>query len=87
MAVKIFFILLMAVFFCLSPGFPIKAQRYAQLQAGDSDVAEQLTKIEDKIEKMSLGNSEILKKLDLILNNQAQIKEELNTIKVRSTHR
>ena len=87
MAVKIFFILLMAVFFCLNPGFPIKAQRYAQVQARDLDVAEQLTKIEEKLEKMSLGNSEILKKLDLILNSQAEIKEELNTIKVRSTHR
>jgi len=51
---------------------------------------EWLNKIEAKLDKLSMNadtNKEILQKLDLILSKQAEIKEELNTIKVRSTHR
>jgi len=81
---------LAVIVLCLSPALNLKAQKYTEEQGIVPAFTEWLNKIEAKLDKLSMNadtNKEILQKLDLILSKQAEIKEELNTIKVRSTHR
>lgn len=81
--IGIFF--LAVVILCLSPALNLKAQRPAENETG---LPEWFSKTEAKIDKLLTNtdiNKQILQKLDLILSQQAEIKEELNTIKVRSS--
>ena len=64
------------------------AQRYYQQQEMVScdeleEIQERLESVVDLLEEK--GNKEILRKLDQILENQAQIKDELRIIKVRAS--
>lgn len=71
----------------------MRAEKYsdANEEADLSGVVEQVAKIETRIDKLSSGldgtNKEILNKLNTILSNQEKMFQELETIKVRSTHR
>jgi len=81
---------LAVIVLCLSPALNLKAQKYTEEQGIVPAFTEWLNKIEAKLDKLSMNadtNKEILQKLDLILSKQAEIKEELNIIKVRSTRR
>jgi hypothetical protein len=66
----------------------IYAQKYYEQES--IDIYEELDLIEKKVDKAlrlleGKDNKEILKKLDQILENQAQIKDELRIIKVRAS--
>ena len=68
----------------------IRAQKYEEQKP--TFTCEELIQIEEgldgvlaKLEKE--GNKEVLNKLDKILENQAQIKDELKIIKIRASRR
>ncbi|MBU1871174.1 MAG: hypothetical protein KKH80_00005 [Candidatus Omnitrophica bacterium] len=66
------------------------AQRYYQDE--EKIASEDLTLIEDKLDEIlalfeEKNNKEVLAKIEQILANQAQIKEELKIIKIRASRR
>jgi predicted nucleotide-binding protein (sugar kinase/HSP70/actin superfamily) len=86
---KTFIILIIAVLIGLSLVLgSIFAQRYYEEEP--TVACEELTLIEEELDKVlalleKKSSKEILEKLDQILENQAQIKNELRIIKVRAS--
>ncbi|MFC1592394.1 hypothetical protein ACFL4C_00050 [Candidatus Omnitrophota bacterium] len=86
-------IVIIAVLFSLGLGVRLMhAEKYYGQQAEiDSDavtlIEEKLDKISSSILKEGDKDKEILDKLSQVLQNQAQIKDELRIIKIRATRR
>ena len=90
---KISFILIIAGFIFLGLRSTVRAQKYygqekPLTRASNEETAESQTlPSREQLKDLGMANKEILRKLDLVLNNQDKILKELETVKIRASRR